>query len=74
LAARRIYRVVPDGALWRVKHNGVVLSTHYTKAAAVSEGRTIAKANAPSQLVVHRQDGSIEEEFTYELDPYPPLG
>jgi hypothetical protein len=50
------------------------LSNHYTKQAAVDEGRRVAKANAPSQLVIQKADGTIETEHTYEYDPYPPPG
>lgn len=71
---RKIYFVSPQGSSWVVTHNKQLISTHYTKAAAVDEGRRVAKRNAPSQLRVMRQDGTIEQEFTYELDPYPPLG
>ena len=28
----------------------------------------------PSQLIVHKGDGKIEEERTYRDDPYPPAG
>ncbi len=74
VAKRKIYRVVPYGSQWQVKHDGRVLSTHATKDAAVRAGQAVAKANAPSQLVVHRADGTIEYEYTYEYDPYPPRG
>lgn len=32
-------------------------------------GRRLAEAAPLGQLVVHRLDGSIEEEFTYGKDP-----
>ena len=37
-------------------------------------GAEVAKANALSQLVIHRADGTIEDERTYGEDPYPPAG
>jgi hypothetical protein len=74
MAARKVYHVVPSAGLWQVKHSGLVVSTHYTKDAAVDAGRRVAKANVPSQLVVHRADGTIETEWTYGDDPYPPRG
>jgi Uncharacterized protein conserved in bacteria (DUF2188) len=43
-----------------------------TKQAAGDEGRRVGKANAPSQLVIHKADGTIETEHTYEYDSYPP--
>lgn len=72
--ARKVYRVVPAGSDWQVTHNGRVLSTHHTKPPAVSAGQAVAKANQPSQLVVHRADGTIEYEYTYGDDPFPPAG
>lgn len=72
--SRKIYRVVPSGTRWQVKHNGLVLSNHVTKPPAVAEGQKVAKANKPSQLVVHRSDGTIEYEYTYGNDPFPPAG
>jgi len=72
--ARKIYHVVPNGTNWQVKHNGQVLSNHYLKTEAVSAGQRAAKANQPSQLVVHKADGTIEYEYTYGGDPFPPAG
>lgn len=72
--SRNIYHVVPDSGNWQVKHNGQVLSSHYYKESAIESGRRIAKANMPSQLVVHKADGTIEYEYTYGSDPYPPKG
>lgn len=72
--ARKVYRVVPDRSEWTVKHDGVQLSRHYTKPPAIDSGRSYALSNQPSQLVIHRADGTIEEERTYGDDPYPPRG
>ncbi len=71
---RKVYRVLPNSTLWQVKHNGQVLSNHYAKPLAVDAGRRVAQANMPSQLVIHRADGTIETEYTYGNDPYPPPG
>jgi len=72
--ARKVYRVVPHQGNWAVTHNGYVVSTHILKENAVTAGQTVAKANQPSQLVVHRADGTIEYEYTYGSDPFPPAG
>lgn len=72
--ARKVYRVVPNGDQWSVTHAGSSLSNHYTKPPAVSAGQAAAKANVPSQLVVHKADGTIEYEYTYGDDPFPPRG
>jgi len=71
---RKVYRVVPNGSAWQVKHDGKVLSDHSLKSDAIDSGRKFAKANMPSQLVVHRADGTIETEYTYGDDPHPPKG
>lgn len=72
--ARKVYHVVPNGTNWQVKHNGYALSNHTLKSAAIESGRQVAIANQPSQLVIHRADGTIETEYTYGNDPYPPIG
>jgi len=72
--ARKVFRVVPSGTNWQVKHNGQVLSNHYLKAPAIEHGRAYALANQPSQLVVHKANGEIETEWTYGNDPFPPQG
>lgn len=72
--ARQVFRVVPYGSNWQVKHNGNVLTNHYTKDAAIDKGRAYALANQPSQLVLHKADGTIQQEWTYGDDPYPPKG
>ena len=40
-----------------------------TKEKAIDYGRDLAKEEGLGQLVVHKADGSIEEEFTYGEDP-----
>lgn len=72
--ARKRYDVVPHSGDWAVKHAGNVLSTHILKQAAVDAGVKVARANQPSQLVIHRADGTIEDERTYGDDPFPPRG
>ena len=74
MTARKVFRVVPDGNYWRVRHGGTTLATSYTKDDAITKGRSYAIANQPSQLVIHRANGTIETEWTYGDDPYPPVG
>ena len=45
-----------------------------TKAVAVDKAAEIARGNEPSQLLIKRADGTIEDERTYGDDPYPPAG
>lgn len=72
--ARKRYWVVPVSSAWAVKLDQQVLSNHYLKSEAIDAGQKVAKANQPSQLIVKRQDGTIEFEWTYGNDPYPPQG
>ena len=69
-----VFHVVPNGSAWQVKHNGKVLSDHFLKQPAIDNGVAYAKANMPSQLLIHRADGTIEDERTYGQDPFPPRG
>lgn len=74
MATRNIYRVQWINGAWHVTHQGASLSSHSTKESAIGAGIQVAKANQPSQLVIHNKDGSIETEYTYGDDPYPPPG
>ncbi|MFF5006960.1 DUF2188 domain-containing protein [Streptomyces phaeochromogenes] len=72
--ARTRYRVVPNGSRWQLRREEERLSDHNYKYLAVDEGQRIARANPPSQLIIHNADGTIEKEYTYGDDPYPPKG
>lgn len=77
--ARVVYRVLPDGGDWEVTRERVVLRRFALKSDAVSHGQREAKAEwenrrQPTQLVVHKADGTIEYEYTYGNDPFPPPG
>ena len=63
----RVLHVIPGDDGWTVTIEGEdeVASTHDTKKEAVSAGREAAKEHAPSQLVVHKQDRSVQETFSY---------
>jgi hypothetical protein len=71
---RKIYWVKPNGDWWVVTYDQSILSTHYTKSAAVDAGQKVAKENQPSQLRVMKSDGTFDYEYTYGADPYPPRG
>ncbi len=61
---------------WKIKREKSthVESAHPTKAKAVGRGRQMAKVQRPSQIVIHKKDGTIQEERTYGNDPFPPRG
>lgn len=76
MANRTVYHVLPAGSQWKVQREGASRASRRfaTKSPAIRYARQVAKNNKPSQVKVHRQDGTIEKEWTYEDDPYPPSG
>jgi poly(hydroxyalkanoate) granule-associated protein len=66
----RVFHVVPNDEGWVVTVEGedAPVSTHGTKKEAVSAARETAKTQAPSELVVHKQDRSVQESFSYDAD------
>ena len=74
--ARTVYDVEPSGTQWYVQRRGTTRadSIHTTKQAAINRGVELARANQPSQLVIRRANGTIEDERTYGGDPFPPRG
>ena len=76
MPTRSIYDVTTHPRGWQVKKRGNVYASaiEATKDAAVKRGQEIARANRPSQLVVHKTDGTFDYEYTYDSDPYPPRG
>ena len=67
VAGSTVYLVLPGESGWVVQREGNTRATsaHPTKAEAVRAGRDLARDHAPSRLVVHKQDGSVQDEFTY---------
>lgn len=45
-----------------------------TKEQAVKDTTRIARNQDPSQVVIRKADGKIQEERTYGKDPFPPKG
>lgn len=77
MGKRGVYHVTPnDEGGWDVTKRGAerASSTHETKADAVDRGRELAKNQPLGQLVIHKQNGTIQTEHTYGEDPHPPKG
>lgn len=67
---RTRYVVAPGERGWSIIRDGFGLeSTHPTKAAAVRKAVTLAHKHEPSELRIHRQNGSVQEVRTYGSDP-----
>lgn len=58
---------------WHLKHEGKSIARFDTKEEAEQAGKrrgdALFDSGQEAQLVVHREDGSIESECTYGLDP-----
>jgi Uncharacterized protein conserved in bacteria (DUF2188) len=74
MAKRTQFHVVPKSGTWQLQRDGQPVASFDTKDNALTEGRKQARANQPSQLIVHTADGKIEDEATYQDDPHPPAG
>ena len=76
MAKRVTYTVAPDGDRWKVSKRGGsrASGTFDKKQDAGSRGREIAKAQERGQLVIKKQNGRIQTEYTYGDDPCPPRG
>ena len=68
---RFVLHVVPNANGWEVKRQGSGETEWLVdnKDNAVNHAREMAKANQPSQIVIHTRDGRIETEHTYGDDP-----
>jgi hypothetical protein len=61
------YVVQPTEGGWALRTDGAAspLSTHATKREAVDAARELARKHLPSQLVIHRTDGTIQARHSY---------
>ena len=62
-----VYHVLPTDGGWSVKMEGAdrASSKHETKKEALETARELVKSREPSQLVIHRLDGTIQDAHTY---------
>lgn len=74
---RKTYHVSPSGdGGWKVKAEGASRASgvHEAKAPAIAQARELAGNAGLGQVVIHSAKGRIQEERTYNQDPYPPRG
>lgn len=68
LGERKTYFVTAhaDGG-WKVQAEGTsrATSVHKTKGEAVANAKELARSRPPSQLLVYKQDGTVQAEQTY---------
>ena len=76
MSNRKVYHVLPNGSEWigKLENTTSAVVTAATKEEAVEMTVKKAKDNIPSQVIIHKADGTIEKEYTYGNDPYPPEG
>ena len=71
------YHVTPDGnGGWNVKRENSSRSSgnFENKNDAVQKAKEFAKNKPLGQIIIHKKDGKIQTEHTYNKDPYPPEG
>lgn len=74
---RTVFHVATRDGQWvvtRERRPDGEFDSFETKEEAVTRARGEARQQLPSQVKVHRTDGTIEHEFTYGDDPFPPRG
>ena len=68
MGERKTYVVTThaDGG-WKVQAEGAsrATSVHKTKGEAVAKARELARSHKPSQLLVYKQNGTVQTEQTY---------
>lgn len=74
---RMVYHVTPSSnGGWDIKKEGGKRPSDHLekKTDAIARGKELAKKAPLSQIKIHKQDGTIQTEYTYGDDPYPPKG
>ncbi|MBD3274021.1 MAG: DUF2188 domain-containing protein [Candidatus Marinimicrobia bacterium] len=68
MADSKKYHVTPHEKGWQVKGEKAqrANSLHTTKEEAVVFAKKLARNNNSSQVIVHRKDGTIQNEFKYD--------
>jgi hypothetical protein len=76
MTKRITYDVSPRGSEWTVTKRGASRPTAVCdrKDDAIARAREVAKGFKESQVVVRKADGTIQSEWTYGTDPFPPRG
>ncbi len=66
--AQTVYHVVPSGDEWAVKKQGAEQASRVaaTQQEAVAHAETFARRQAPSRVVVHGPDGTIESQHSFD--------
>lgn len=77
MAKRQVYWVSPNQQnRWAVKKQDgkKPIQTFEKKSDAIARAKELAKSQTLGQVKIQKRDGSIQTEYTYGKDPYPPKG
>jgi hypothetical protein len=77
MSGRKRVWVSPDGeGGWNVKTQGKskAAANFEDKSDAVDKAKDIAQNASKGQVIIQKKDGTIQTEYTYGKDPYPPKG
>jgi len=69
---RKKYHITPNKlGGWKIKKQNSAKASKLarTKEEAIKIGKKITKSEQPSQLIIHKKDGTIQTEYTYSNDP-----
>lgn len=68
---RTIYHIVPKNGKWKIQKekSSKASAVKNEKEKAVNRARELAKNDKPSQIIIHKMDGKINNEHTYGSDP-----
>lgn len=74
MSDRAVYHVTPYGNGWTLNLEGKdeekgELGAWDHKEMAIARAKELAQQGELGQVIVHGQDGKIQEEFTYGADP-----
>ena len=63
-----VYHVVPSGDEWAVKKQGAEQASRVaaTQKEAIEHAETFARRQAPSRVIIHDEDGTIEAQHSFE--------
>jgi len=64
---RKVFHVAPHEEGWKLTLEGTdkPVSVHNTKDDAMTAAREVAKKAEPSQVIVHKMDGTVQSQFGY---------
>lgn len=77
MSDRKRVWVSPDGENgWNVKTQGKTkaAANFEDKSDAINKAKDIAQNASKGQVIIQKKDGTIQTEYTYGKDPYPPKG